>query len=100
MNSFLSKLNLAVAATVLALTLWLVGLASSNQTLQAEAQSQVLKIRTGQQTQQVTGQVVTNIVKDMAQQSLADQEFRTLLQKHGFKVQVKQPTAPTIPAAK
>lgn len=91
MISLLPKLNLAAAVVVLALTLWLVGLATTNQTLQSEAQSQVFKIRTGQQTQQVTGQVATNIVRDMAQLSLADQELRALLQKHGFTVQVRPP---------
>jgi Tfp pilus tip-associated adhesin PilY1 len=95
MNSLLPKVNLLAGATVLALAVWLVILGSGNQTLQAEAQSQVLKIRTGQQTQQITGQVATNIVKDMAQLSLADSELRGLLQKHGFTVQVRQPAAPS-----
>lgn len=100
MSSLIAKLNVAAGAVVLALTLWLVGLASGNQTLQTEAQSQVFKIRTGQQTQQVTGQVATNIVRDMAQLSLADQELRALLQKHGFNVQVRQPGTVAAPVAK
>ncbi len=91
MTSLLSKLNLLAGAVVLALAVWLVVLASGNQKLQAEAQSQVFQIRTGQQTQQITGQVATNIVRDMAQLSLADVELRNLLQRHGFTVQVRQP---------
>lgn len=94
MSSLLSKLNLAAGIATLALTLCLIGLNSTNRDLQGEAQSQVFKIRTGQQTQQITSQVATNIVKDLAKLSLGDQQIRSLLQKHGFTVQVRQPAAP------
>lgn len=98
MSALLSKLNLAAGITVLVLTILLITSASSNQTLQTEAQAQEAKLRKSQQTQQASAQVAANIAKELAPYSVQNEKARALLQRHGFNVQVRPPAAAARPA--
>jgi hypothetical protein len=68
----------------------LVATSSKVQSLQDEQREMLVQIQRNSQVRQVTGQVATNIVKDMAQLSLQNTNLRALLNKHGFDVQVRQ----------
>jgi hypothetical protein len=83
---------LTTACIVLSIAAIVVG--NSNQQLQEELQRQQTQINRGTTMQQVG----TNIVRDIAQLSVEDAELRQLLTKHGFNVQVAQPTPAASPA--
>ena len=83
---YLTKLNALLGVTAVALVVMLILQNNANKALQSESQQQVLEIRSGQQTQQVTGQVAANIIRDLAQLSIANENLRDLLAKHGFQV--------------
>jgi hypothetical protein len=68
----------------------LVSTSNKVQSLQTEQREMLVQIQKNSQLRQVTGQVATNIVKDMAQLSLQNTNLRTLLNQHGFNVQVRQ----------
>jgi hypothetical protein len=61
---------------------------ADNKALQLESQQQALKIRNGQQIQQVTGQVAANVIRDLAQYSIVNNNIRTLLENNGFQVKI------------
>jgi flagellar basal body-associated protein FliL len=86
----LSILNIVLACVTLLLTLLLISNNKQNRALQSEAQSLILQIQKNQKTLQVTGNVATRIIKDMAQLSVQNQNLNQLLQKHGFNVQVRK----------
>jgi predicted Holliday junction resolvase-like endonuclease len=100
MSSLLSKLNLAAGITVFVLTILLIVFTTANRSLQAEAQAQENKIRTSQQTQQASGQVAGNIAKELAQYSVQNEKVRSMLERHGFNVQVRPASGTSAPAAK
>lgn len=83
MKQGLAILNLILAALCFMGTIYLTTSASQNEKLKQGLQQQQLTINKGEMTQQVA----TQIVKDMALISLQDQEIKGLLEKYGFTVQ-------------
>ena|SRR5438067_2202829 len=79
----------ALGAVCLILSIAVIALGQSNQRLQMEAQQQQEEINKGQISQQIG----TNIVRDIAQLSLKNDKLKEVLTKNGFNVTVN-PTAP------
>jgi len=86
----LSIVNLVLASVMLIQVGLLVAASNKIQSLEAQQREMLLQIQRNSQVRQVTGQVATNIVKDMAQLSLQNTDLRALLNKHGFNIQVRE----------
>lgn len=86
----LGIINSLIAGIALILVLSLIGTSKNVQSLQSESRSMTLQLQQNSQVRQVTAQVATNIVKDMAQLSASNENLRQLLREHGFNVQVRQ----------
>jgi len=76
--------GVALGAACLVLSIASVCMGQSNQRLQLEAQGQQLEINKGNMSQQIG----TNILRDMAQSSVKDEKMKAVLAKNGFNVQV------------
>jgi len=77
-------IGVALGAACLVLSIASVTMGQSNQRLQTEAQSQQMEINKGNMSQQIG----TNILRDMAQSSVKNEKMKAALSKNGFNVQV------------
>jgi len=76
-------IGVALGAACLVLSIASVTMGQSNQRLQTEAQSQQMEINKGNMSQQIG----TNILRDMAQSSVKNEKMKAALSKNGFNVQ-------------
>jgi signal transduction histidine kinase len=83
-----SLILMLVGAACLVLSIFFVALGQSNQRLLLDAQQQQNEINRGNMSQQIG----TNMLKDLAQISLKNEKVKALLAKNGYNVQV-QPTS-------
>lgn len=74
----------ALGAAALVLSIAAVAMGQSNQRLQLEAQKQQVEINKGNMSQQIG----TNILRDMAQSAVKNEKMKEVLAKNGFNVQV------------
>ncbi len=82
MKSWQFQLNTALGGLSLILVIVVVILSQNNRGIQNELQQQQQVIQQGQLTQQVG----TAIVRDMAQLSLRNQRVKELLARHGYNI--------------
>lgn len=76
----------ALGAACLVLSIASVSMGQSNQRLQTEAQAQQLEINKGNMSQQIG----TNLLREMAQSSVKNEKMKAVLAKNGFNVQVTE----------
>jgi NADH:ubiquinone oxidoreductase subunit 6 (subunit J) len=74
--------SLALSALALLLTIVLIVTGKTNQTIQKELQAQQVEINRGQVSQQIG----TALLRDMAVASVSNNKLKDLLAKHGFTV--------------
>lgn len=86
-------ITVALAAVSLLLSIAVVALGQSNQQLQTELQKQQEEINRGNVSQQVG----TNLLRDMASASVKNDKMKEALAKNGYNVNVT-PTASPSPA--
>lgn len=96
-------ISVAVSALCVLLSVWLILLGSSNQSLQAELQKQQQQFQT-QQEQINAGNIISqqvgpNLLRDMAMVSVENQAMKDLLAKHGYTVTQATPAPGTAAAA-
>ncbi len=84
-------ITVALASACLILSIAVIALGQSNQRLQVEAQNQQNEINRGNMSQQIG----TNILKDMASVSVKNEKMKDVLAKNGYTVTVNQNPSPT-----
>lgn len=94
MKSIPYSLVLALSAFCLILSITLVFSGLSNQKLQMSAQQQQEEITKGQMSQQIG----SNLVRDIAQLSVKNDTLKSLLAKNGFTVTVNPPAGSPSPS--
>jgi signal transduction histidine kinase len=80
-------LSITLAGLTLLLTIALLVITTSNRTLERGLQDQQVNINRGQMSQQVG----TAVVKDLAQLSISNSKIKDLLAKHGITVNQNEP---------
>jgi signal transduction histidine kinase len=80
-------LSTTLAGLTLLLTIALLVITTSNRTLERGLQDQQVNINRGQMSQQVG----TAVVKDLAQLSISNSKIKDLLAKHGITVNQNEP---------
>lgn len=82
MHKWQYYVSLALSAVALLLTITLIVTGKTNQDIQQELQKQQLEINKGQVSQQIG----TALLRDMAVASVSNSKIKDLLAKHGFTV--------------
>jgi NADH:ubiquinone oxidoreductase subunit 6 (subunit J) len=89
MQKWQYNVSLALSVVVLLLTITLIVTGKTNQDIQQQLQKQQLEINKGQVSQQIG----TALLKDMAVASVNNSKIKDLLAKHGFTVSQNQKPA-------
>ncbi len=90
MNNWQNTTSVVLGVLALFLTLTLVGIGVSNQYMQKNLQEQAQKEQPSINQGQLSQQLGTAIIKDMAASSVNNQRMKDLLAKHGITVNVNQ----------
>lgn len=96
-------ISVSASALCLVLSVIIFAVSNSNHSLQTQVQKQQQALQVQQDEinagNQISQQLGPNLLRDMAAASVKNEKMKTLLAKHGYNVQVKEP-APGTPAPK